>query len=126
MCWENDHIHQTALKHKHITKYLPVVHALTGCDTASYRCGIGKATALKVLVSGHHLIELDQHGADEDKMTFVAACYGCTVQGYMTIFTVTRCGSLKSWTLSGMDGMQAMMAHRCIQPHLQLVSLMYR
>ena len=69
MCWEDDHIHQTALKHKHITKYLPAVHALTGCDTASYRCGFGKATALMVLMGGHHLIELDQHVADEDKLT---------------------------------------------------------
>ena len=69
MCWENDHIHQTAPKHKHITKYLPAVHALTGCDTASYRCGFGKATALMVLMGGHHLIELDQHVADEDKLT---------------------------------------------------------
>ena len=28
-------IRQTALKHKHITTYLPAVHALTGCDTVS-------------------------------------------------------------------------------------------
>ena len=40
-----------------------------GYDTASYRCGIGKATALMVLMGGHHLIELDQHVADEDKLT---------------------------------------------------------
>ena len=58
MCWDNEHIHQTALKHKHITKYLPAVHALTECDTASYRCGFGKATALMVLMGG-----------DEDKLT---------------------------------------------------------
>ena len=73
MCWENDHIHQTALKHKHITKYMPAVHALTGCDTASYLRGIGKATSLKVLMGGHHLIELDQHGADEDTLTSKAS-----------------------------------------------------
>ena len=77
--WENDHIHQTALKHKHITKYLPAAHGLTGCDTGSYRRDIGKATALKVLMAGHHLIELDLHGADENKLTskatrFVAVC----------------------------------------------------
>ena len=85
-------------------------------------------------MGGHHLSELDQHGADEDELTskatigptFVAACYGSTVQGDMTILTVTSCGSLKSWTLSGMDGMQAMMAQRCIQQHLQLVSLLHR
>ena len=81
MCWENDHIHQTPLVHKHITKHLPAVHALTGCDTASYRCCIGKATALNALMGGHHLIELDLQGTDEDKLTsktttFVTACYG--------------------------------------------------
>ena len=69
MCWENDHIHQTALKHKHITKYLPAVHALTGSDTAPYHCGFGKATDLMVLMGGPHLIELDEHVADEDKLT---------------------------------------------------------
>ena len=89
MSWENDHIHQTALKHKHITKYMHAVHALRGYDTASHRCGIGKATALKVSMGGHHLIELDQHGADVDKLTskattFVAACYGSNVEGDMT------------------------------------------
>ncbi len=82
-------------------------------------------------MGGHHLIELDLQGTDEDKLTskattFVAACYGSKVEGDMTMLTVTRCGSLKSWTLSGMDGMQAMIAHRCIQQHLQLVSLLHR
>ena len=82
-------IRQTALKHNHITTYLLAVHALTGCDTVSYLFGIGKATALKVLLSGHHLIELGQQGADEGKLisqatTFVAACYGSKVEGDMT------------------------------------------
>ena len=86
MCWENDH---TALKHKHITTYLSAVHALTGCDTVSYLFGNGKATALKVLLGGQHLIELGQQGADEGKLiseatTFVAACYGSKVEGDMT------------------------------------------
>ncbi len=89
MCWENNHIHQIALKHKHITKYLPAVHALTWCDPASYRFRIGKATALKVLMGGHHLIELDLQGTDEDKLTyktttFVTACYGSKIEGHMT------------------------------------------
>ena len=82
-------IRQTALKHKHITTYMPAVHALTGCDTVSYLFGIGKATALKVLLGGQHLIELGQQGADEGKLiseatTFVAACYGSKVEGDMT------------------------------------------
>ena len=58
MCWDNDHIRQTALKHKHIIKYLPAVHALTACDTVSCMFSMGKATALNELISGHDLIEL--------------------------------------------------------------------
>ena len=60
-------IRQTALKH--ITTYLPAVHALTAFDTVSYLFGIGKAaTTLKILMGGHHLIELGQQRADEDKL----------------------------------------------------------
>ena len=77
MCWDNDHIHQTALKHKHITKCLPAVHALTGCDTVSCMFGIGKTTALKELMGRHHLIELGQQGADEDRLTSKASSAPC-------------------------------------------------
>ena len=59
---------QTAKKHKGIARYLTAVHALTGCDTASYLFGIGKATALKVLMGGKHLTLLGQLGADEADM----------------------------------------------------------
>ena len=81
-------IRQTALKPNHVTTYLPAVHALTGCDTVSYLFGIGKATALKVLLGGQHPIELGQQGADEGKLiseatTFVAACHGSKVEGYI-------------------------------------------
>lgn len=84
----NIDIRQTALKHKHITKYLPAVHALTGCDTVSYLFGIGKATALKVLMAGHHPALLGELEANEEKMiceatTFIAACYGSKVEGDM-------------------------------------------
>ena len=41
-------------------------HQIYACRTRRFR--IGKATALKVLMGGHHLIKLDQHGADEDKL----------------------------------------------------------
>ena len=63
-------------------------HQISACCTRPDRvqCGIisvwhWKGPALKVLMGGHHLIELDQHGADEDKLTykanaFVGACYG--------------------------------------------------
>ena len=69
------YIRQTALKHKHIIKYMTAVHALTGCDTASYRFGIGKGTTLKVLMGGHHVIELGQQGAYEDKLKYEATIY---------------------------------------------------
>ena len=44
---------------------------------------------MKVLMGGHHLIELDHHGADEDKLTskataFIAASYGSKVEIYRT------------------------------------------
>ena len=88
-------IRQTALKHKHITTCLPAVHALTGCDTVSYLFGIGKATALKVLLGGQHLIELGQQGADEGKLiseatTFVAASHGSKVEGHAGLETNAR------------------------------------
>ena len=76
------YICQTALKHKHITKYLPAVglHTLTGCDMVSYLFGFGKVTALKVSMGGHFLIGFGQQGADEDKLPskatpLVSACY---------------------------------------------------
>ena len=82
-------IRQTSLKHKNIAKYLPAVHALTGCDTVSYFLGIGKTTALKALMGGHHLSLLGQLGADEASLisettTIIAACYGSKVEGDMT------------------------------------------
>ena len=66
MCWENNHI------------------SPNNTDTQAYYQM--SATALKVLMGGHHLVELDKHGADEDKLTstFVAACYGSKVDIDMT------------------------------------------
>ena len=108
---------------------MPAVHALTGCDTVSCMFGIGQATALKELMGGHKLIELGQQGAYEDKLnynatSFDAACYGSTVEEDMTSH---RYQMRKSKIVDhNMDGMQAMMAQRCIQAHLQLVSLLHR
>ena len=86
MCWENDHIHQAALKHKHMEK----------------------SHAVKVLMSGHHLIELDQHGADEDKLSSKApSLLPVTDPQFKEIWLYSLWpdgGSLKWWTLSGMDG----------------------
>ena len=83
------HIRQTTLKHRHITNYLLALHSLTGSNTVSYLFGIAKVTALTVLRSGHHIIELDRHGAYADRLiyeatTFDAACYGSNIDGYMT------------------------------------------
>ena len=40
------------------------VHALTGCNTASYPCGKGKVSALKVLME-HDIPDLDLFGEEE-------------------------------------------------------------
>ena len=70
-------------------------HQISACCARPDRVRYGiisvwhwKGSALKVLMGGHHLIELDQHGADEDKRTskataFVAACYGSKVETYV-------------------------------------------
>ena len=65
---------------------MPAVHTRTGSDTVSYVFGIGKATALKALMGGHHLNVLGQLGADEDHLiseatAFIATCYGSKVEG---------------------------------------------
>ena len=36
---------------------LPLLHALTGCDSNSYLYGIGKSTAWTVFKEFHHLID---------------------------------------------------------------------
>ena len=43
---------------------LLAVHLITGCDTVSYMCGIGKATALKKMQAGHLIKSLGQEEAD--------------------------------------------------------------
>ena len=60
---------------------LPAVHALTGCDTTSYFCGIGKSTALKFLKRGFslHLLGVSDAAMDDvvnEANNFVVACYG--------------------------------------------------
>ena len=69
--------------HKGIIPELLGAHALTGCDTVAQCFGIGKATAMKILKSGHSLQSLGEvHVSMEDIMTrateFMAACYGST------------------------------------------------
>ena len=72
------YIRQTALKHKHITKYLPAVHALMyAIRYHMYLFRMGKATPLKVLMGGHRVIELGQQGADTDKLISEATEFSC-------------------------------------------------
>ena len=56
-------------------------HALSGCDTTSALCGIGKLTALKVLRSGKTVESLGNVQVHERDIllqctAFIAACYG--------------------------------------------------
>ena len=82
-----------------MAKYLLAEHALTGCDIVSYLFGIGKATALKALMSGNHLNVLGQLGADEDNLmsevtAFIAACYDSYIK--RTNSKITSAPKLKS------------------------------
>ena len=75
--------------HKGIIPKLLGAHALTGCDTVEHCFGIGKATAIKILRSGHSLQSLGEvHVSMEDIMTrateFMAACYGSTKRNSMS------------------------------------------
>ena len=72
-------IKATANKHKNITDHLPGVHALRGCDT-SYLYGIGKATALKVLMQGKtvQLLGMTDANIDDDvseATSFISLCF---------------------------------------------------
>ena len=82
-------IRQTSLKHKKHCQISAYCTRSAGCDTVFYLFGIGKTTALKALMGGHHLSLLGQLGADEASLifettTFIAACYGSKVEGDMT------------------------------------------
>jgi 5'-3' exonuclease len=57
-------IGETAKKHKGIISNLLVAHALTGCDTVGSYHGIGKVTAVKILVSGHHFASIGDQSSD--------------------------------------------------------------
>ena len=75
--------------HKGIIPELLGAHALTGCDTVAQCFGIGKATAMKIMKSGHSLQRLGEvHVSMEDIMTrateFMAACYGSTKRNSMS------------------------------------------
>lgn len=77
-------IKATVQKQAANSEQLLAVHAMTGCDTVSYMCGIGKATALKKMQAGHLLESLGEEEADievvlTEATKFVGACYGSKI-----------------------------------------------
>ena len=73
------HTKATANKHRNITDHLPGVDALSGCDT-SYLNGIGKTTALKVLMQGKTVQLLGMTEANMDDVvseatSSISRCY---------------------------------------------------
>ena len=91
MCWKNSHRHSpnnTETKHKTSPNICLLYMPGRVVILCLYVFGIGKATALKALMGGHHLNVLGQLGADEDNLiseatAFIAACYGSKVEGDM-------------------------------------------
>ena len=77
-------IEATVDRNRNVIRNLLAAHALTGCDTVASLFGIGKLTALKILRSGNH--DLDLLGRSSDKSSFplvqkqatqfILACYG--------------------------------------------------
>ena len=69
--------------HSEIVEGILPVHALSGCDTVASYFGIGKATVLKTLRSGHSLNLLGTPGHSmeyviQQATSFIYACYGQT------------------------------------------------
>ena len=70
-------------KHSEIVEGILPLRALSGCDTVASYCGIGKATVLKTLCSGHSLNLLGAPGHSmkyviQQATSFISACYGHT------------------------------------------------
>lgn len=77
------HIGKTVQKHSEIIEGILPAHALSGCDTVASYFGIGKATVLKMLRSGHSLDLLGAPGHTMESVIqqatcFISACYGQT------------------------------------------------
>ena len=86
-------IGKTVQKHSEIVEGILHVHALSGCDTVASYFGIGKATVLKTLRSGHSLNLLGAPGHSMEYVTqqatsFIPACYG---QTNCSTMSETRC-----------------------------------
>ena len=76
-------IGKTVQKHSEIVEGILPVHALSGCDTVASYFGIGKATVLKTLRSGHsfNLLGAPGHSMEyviQQATSFISACYGQT------------------------------------------------
>ena len=76
-------IGKTVQKHSEIVEGILPVNALSGCDTVASYFGIGKATVLKTLRSGHSLNLLGARGHSmeyviQQATSFISACYGQT------------------------------------------------
>ena len=74
---------KTVQKHSEIVEGILPAHALSGCDTVASYFGIGKATLLKTLRSGHSLNLLGAPGHSMEYViqlvtSFISACYGQT------------------------------------------------
>ena len=71
----------TAKQHSDSAGQLLAAHALTSCDTVAFMWGIGKAKAVKVLLSGGKLLKMGNTEMPMDDVLleathFVARCYG--------------------------------------------------
>ena len=76
-------IGKTVQKHSEIVEGILPVHALSGCDTVVSYFGIGEATELKTLRSGHslNLVGAPGHSMEyviQQATSFISACYGQT------------------------------------------------
>ena len=74
-------IGKTVQKHFEIVEGILPAHALSGCDTVASYFGIGEATVLKTLRSGHSLKLLDAPGHSMESViqqatSFISAYYG--------------------------------------------------
>ena len=76
-------IGKTVQKHSEIVQGILQAHALSGRDIVASYFGIGKATVLKTLRSGHSLNLLGAPGHSveyviQQTTSFISACYGPT------------------------------------------------
>ena len=84
-------IMETVRKHVVLCEQLLAAHALFGCDTVSYMCGIGKGIVLKVLSNGYihgRLGRQEAHMVDvlAESTKIIGICYGSICQSFSIMF----------------------------------------